>query len=39
MEPTRKQKTFADYYIETGNVTEAAIKTGYSKKIVKFIFL
>lgn len=28
---TPKQKAFADYYIETGNATEAAIKAGYSK--------
>lgn len=29
---TPKQKAFADYYIETGNATEAAKKAGYSKK-------
>lgn len=29
---TLKQKAFADYYIETGNATQAAIKAGYSKK-------
>lgn len=29
---TLKQKAFADYYIQTGNATEAAIKAGYSKK-------
>ena len=29
---TPKQKAFADYYIETGNATEAAIRAGYSKK-------
>jgi phage terminase small subunit len=29
---TPKQKAFADYYIETGNATEAAIKAGYNKK-------
>jgi phage terminase small subunit len=29
---TPKQKAFADYYIKTGNATEAAIKAGYSKK-------
>lgn len=29
---TPKQKAFADYYIELGNATEAAIKAGYSKK-------
>lgn len=28
---TEKQKRFADYYIETGNGTEAAIKAGYSE--------
>ena len=27
-----RQKAFADYYIETGNATEAAVKAGYSKK-------
>ena len=27
---TPKQKAFADYYIETGNATEAAKKAGYS---------
>lgn len=27
-----KQKAFADYYIELGNATEAAIKAGYSPK-------
>jgi phage terminase small subunit len=32
---TSKQKAFADYYIETGNATEAAIKAGYSKKTAK----
>ena len=29
---TEKQKRFADYYIETGNATESAMKAGYSKK-------
>ena len=29
---TEKQKRFADYYIELGNATQAAIKAGYSKK-------
>lgn len=29
---TPKQKAFADYYIETGNATEAAKKAGYSEK-------
>lgn len=34
---TEKQKAFCDYYIETGNATEAAIKAGYSKKTAKVI--
>lgn len=29
---TIKQKKFADYYIETGNATQLAIRAGYSKK-------
>jgi len=29
---TEKQKKFADYYIELGNATQAAIKSGYSSK-------
>lgn len=29
---TLKKKKFADYYIETGNATEAAKKAGYSEK-------
>ncbi|MGL5718007.1 MAG: PBSX family phage terminase large subunit [Paraclostridium sp.] len=32
MKLTSKQRAFADYYIELGNATEAAIKAGYSKK-------
>lgn len=32
MKLTEKQKRFCDYYIETGNATEAARKAGYSKK-------
>jgi phage terminase small subunit len=32
---TEKQKRFADYYIETGNATESAIKAGYSEKTAK----
>lgn len=32
MKLTVKQKAFADFYIELGNATEAAIKAGYSKK-------
>lgn len=34
---TEKQKRFADYFIETGNGTEAAIKAGYSKKTARVI--
>ncbi|MGX9134036.1 terminase small subunit [Rummeliibacillus sp. JY-2-4R] len=34
---TPKQQAFADYYIELGNATEAAIKAGYSKKTAKEI--
>ncbi|MFC4075232.1 terminase small subunit [Salinithrix halophila] len=29
---TPKQKAFADYYIETGNASEAARRAGYSEK-------
>lgn len=32
-----KQKAFADYYIECGNATEAAVKAGYSKKTARQI--
>lgn len=32
MKLTPKQKAFADYYIETGNATEAARKSGYKGK-------
>lgn len=32
---TVKQKKFADYYIETGNATESAIRAGYSEKTAK----
>lgn len=34
---TQKQKAFCDYYIETGNATEAAIKAGYKKKTARQI--
>lgn len=37
MELTLKQKAFADYYIETGNATEAAVRAGYSKKTARVI--
>lgn len=35
MKMTVKQQAFADYYIETGNATESAIRAGYSKKTAK----
>ena len=35
MNLTPKQQAFADYYIQTGNATESAIKAGYSKKTAK----
>ena len=35
MELTPKQKAFADYYIETGNATEAARRAGYKKPNVQ----
>lgn len=31
MELNQRQRTFADYYIESGNITESAIRAGYSK--------
>lgn len=34
---TPKQQAFADYYIETGNATQSAIKAGYSEKTARFI--
>lgn len=34
---TEKQKRFCDYYIETGNATEAAVKAGYSERTAKVI--
>lgn len=34
---TLKQKAFCDYYIESGNATEAAIRAGYSKRTAKVI--
>lgn len=33
--PTEKQKKFADYYIELGNATQAAVNAGYSKKTAR----
>lgn len=35
MKLTEKQKRFADYYIETGNATESAVRAGYSEKTAK----
>jgi phage terminase small subunit len=32
---TEKQKRFAEYYIETGNITEAARKAGYKQPHVQ----
>lgn len=37
MKLTTKQQRFADYYIQTGNATESAIKAGYSKKTARSI--
>jgi phage terminase small subunit len=37
MKLTPKQQAFADYYIQSGNATEAAIKAGYSEKTAKQI--
>lgn len=34
---TVKQQKFADYYIELGNASEAAVKAGYSKKTARVI--
>ena len=33
---TVKQKKFIDFYLETGNATEAAIKAGYSDNHVSY---
>ncbi|MGM0174104.1 terminase small subunit [Enterococcus sp. DIV0800] len=35
MAMTEKQKRFCEYYIASGNATEAAVKAGYSKKTAK----
>ena len=37
MELTPRQKAFADYYLETGNATEAAKRAGYSEKTARQI--
>lgn len=34
MKLTEKQNRFADFYIETGNATDAAKKAGYSEKYI-----
>lgn len=34
---TEKQKRFIDFYIESGNATDAAIRAGYSKKTADVI--
>src|SRR5690625_1440575 len=34
---TIKQQKFADYYIESGNATQAAIRAGYSKRSARQI--
>ena len=34
---TERQKAFCEYYIESLNATEAAIKAGYSKKTARAI--
>src|SRR5690625_7681311 len=34
---TVKQQAFADYYIETGNATQSAVRAGYSKKTAAVI--
>lgn len=35
MELTPRQKAFADYYLESGNAEESAIKAGYSKNYAR----
>lgn len=37
MKLTEKQKRFVDYYIETGNASEAARRAGYSEKTAGWI--
>lgn len=34
---TEKQRRFIDYYVETANATESAIKAGYSEKTARQI--
>lgn len=37
MKLTKKQKDFCEYYLQTGNATEAARKAGYSQNSAKSI--
>lgn len=37
MKLTEKQRRFVDYYVETGNVSEAARRAGYSEKTAGWI--
>jgi phage terminase small subunit len=37
MKLSERQKRFVDFYLESGNATEAAIKAGYSKKTARKI--
>lgn len=37
MKMTEKQRRFADYYIETGNAAQSAVRAGYSKKTARSI--
>ena len=34
---SKKQKLFVEYYLQTWNATQAAIKAGYSKRSARFI--
>ena len=37
MNLTPKQKAFCDYYLQTGNATESAIKAGYAKRSARSV--
>ena len=37
MKLNARQKSFCEFYVATGNATEAAIKAGYSKRTAKSI--
>ena len=37
MKLNARQKAFCEYYVASGNATEAAIKAGYSEKNARFI--